>query len=73
MYKSLDEFTIRDHAHSGVLKDERIEVIKDNKHHFPPGGFLSYAAGSGVCVYSQNSDNQTFNMIQSVNMSTFIF
>jgi hypothetical protein len=28
VYKSLEEFAIRDHIHSGVLKDERIEVIK---------------------------------------------
>ncbi|HEY8783603.1 MAG TPA: IS4 family transposase [Mucilaginibacter sp.] len=28
LYKSLEEFPVQDHIHSGVLKDERIEVIK---------------------------------------------
>lgn len=28
VYKSLEEFAVQDHIHSGVLKDERIEVIK---------------------------------------------
>ena len=31
VYKSLEEFAIRDHIHSGVLKDERIEVTKDKQ------------------------------------------
>lgn len=31
VYKSLEEFPVGDHIHSGVLKDERIEVVKDKQ------------------------------------------
>lgn len=31
VYKCLEEFAIQDHIHSGVLKDERIEVIKEKQ------------------------------------------
>lgn len=31
VYQSLEEFPIGDHIHSGVLKDERIEVLKDKQ------------------------------------------
>jgi hypothetical protein len=31
VYKSLDEFPVGDHIHSGILKDERIEVTKDKQ------------------------------------------
>lgn len=31
VYQSLEEFPISDHIHSGVLKDERIEIIKDKQ------------------------------------------
>jgi len=31
VYQSLEEFSIDEHIHSGVLKDERIEILKD-KH-----------------------------------------
>lgn len=31
VYTSVEEFPIGDHIHSGVLKDERIEVIKDKQ------------------------------------------
>jgi hypothetical protein len=31
VYQSLEEFPVGDHIHSGVLKDERIEVLKDKQ------------------------------------------
>lgn len=31
VYQSLEEFPISDHIHSGVLKDERIEIMKDKQ------------------------------------------
>lgn len=31
VYQSLEEFAVGDHIHSGVLKDERIEVTKDKQ------------------------------------------
>jgi hypothetical protein len=31
VYQSLEEFPIGDHIHSGVLKDERIEIMKDKQ------------------------------------------